>query len=135
MHSLRVWAAQMPRDGEFDVSFYFVDPAMARRIRIASAFTLTIFYGGKADTLEIERDLMKAGWNYLGRYKFAEGEEAAVELSDRAEGRGGSLCRCRAMGVFFDPENPDAYEDEMPTFTGRGRGGPGGGPGGARRGW
>ena len=29
---------------------------------------------------------MKAGWNHLGRYKFFEGEEAVVELSDRAEG-------------------------------------------------
>ena len=30
---------------------------------------------------------MKAGWNHLGRYKFAEGEAAVVELSDLAEGR------------------------------------------------
>ncbi len=128
-----VWAAQMPRDGEYDVSFFFPDPSMARRIRIASTFTLTIFHGGKADTLEIERDQMKAGWNYLGRYKFTEGEEAAVELSDRAEGRGG-LYADAVRWRFFDPENPDAYEDEMPTFTGRGRGGPGGGRGSGDRG-
>lgn len=121
-----VWTAQIPRDGEFDVGFYFLDPAMARRFRIGSTFILTIFHGGKADTLEMERDQMKAGWNYLGRYKFAEGEEAVVELSDRAEGR---LYADAVRWRFFDPQNPDAYEDEMPTFTGRGRGGPGGGRG------
>ena len=137
-----VWTAQIPRDGEFDVGFYFVDPSMARRMRVGSTFTLTIFHGGKADTLEMERDQMKAGWNYLGRYKFAEGEEAVVELSDRAEGR---LYADAVRWRFFDPQNPDAYEDEMPTFMfGRGRGGPGGGrgdrggerrgPGGDRRG-
>ena len=76
---------------------------------------------------------MKAGWNYLGRYKFAEGEEAVVELSDRADGRG-RLYADAVRWRFFDPENPDAYEDEMPTFTGRGRGGPGGGRGGGDRG-
>ena len=48
VHSLRFGQRKSPEDGEFDVSFYFVDPAMARRIRIASTFTLTIFYGGKA---------------------------------------------------------------------------------------
>ena len=137
-----VWTAQIPRDGEFDVGFYFVDPSMARRMRVGSTFTLTIFHGGKADTLEMERDQMKAGWNYLGRYKFAEGEEAVVELSDRAEGR---LYADAVRWRFFDPQNPDAYEDEMPTFMfGRGRGGPDGGrgdrggerrgPGGDRRG-
>ena len=69
---------------------------------------------------------MKAGWNYLGRYKFAEGEEAVVELSDRAEGR---LYADAVRWRFFDPQNPDAYEDEMPTFMFRGRGGSGGGDG------
>ena len=70
---------------------------------------------------------MKAGWNHLGRYTFAEGEEAAVELSDRAE-RG--LYADAVRWRFFDPQNPDAYEDELPAFMfGRGRGGPGG-PGG-----
>ena len=137
-----VWTAQIPRDGEFDVGFFFPDPSMARRMRIGSSFTLTVFHGGKADTLEMERDQMKAGWNYLGRYKFAEGEEAVVELSDRAEGR---LYADAVRWRFFDPQNPDAYDDEMPTFMfGRGRGGPDGGrgdrggdrrgPGGDRRG-
>ena len=122
-----VWTARIPKDGEFDVGFYFPDPSMAKRLRIGSRFTLTVFHGGKADTLKMERDLMKAGWNHLGRYTFAEGEEAAVELSDRAE-RG--LYADAVRWRFFDPQNPDAYEDELPAFMfGRGRGGPGG-PGG-----
>ncbi len=81
-----VWAARIPRDGEFDVGFYFPDPAIARREGIGTTFTLTVFHADKVDTLEMERDLMKAGWNHLGRYKFVEGVEAVVELSDRAKG-------------------------------------------------
>ncbi len=123
-----VWSARIPRDGEFDVGFYFIDPAMAKRMRIGARFTLTVFHGGKVDTLEMERDQMNAGWNHLGRYTFAEGEEAVVELSDRAKG---GLYADAVRWRFFDPQNPDAYDDEMPTFMfGRGRGGPDGGRGG-----
>ena len=82
-----VWTARIPQAGAFDVGFYFPDPATAKRERIGARFTLTVFCGGQADTLDMERDRMKAGWNHLGRYKFAEGEEAVVELSDRAGGR------------------------------------------------
>ena len=82
-----VWTARIPKAGAFDVGFYFPDPARAKREGIGARFTLTVFCGGKADTLAMERDRMKAGWNHLGRYKFAEGEAAVVELSDLAEGR------------------------------------------------
>ena len=123
-----VWTARIPKAGLFDVGFYFVDPSVARRARIGERFTLTVFHGGRADTLEMERDRMKAGWNHLGRYAFAEGEEAVVELSDRAE-RG--LYADAVRWRFFDPQNPDAYDDDLPTFMfGRGRGGPDGGRGG-----
>ncbi len=82
-----VWTARIPKAGAFDVGFYFPDPATAKREGIGARFTLTVFCGGRADTLAMERDHMKAGWNHLGRYKFAEGEAAVVELSDLAEGR------------------------------------------------
>ena len=123
-----IWKARIPKEGEFDVGFYFLDPAMARRMRIGNNFTLTVFHGGKVDTLEMERDQMKAGWNYLGRYKFSEGEEAVVEMPDISDGR---LYADAVRWRFFDPENPDAYGEEMPVFGfGRERGGPGSGRGG-----
>ena len=81
-----VWTVRIPRNGEFDVSFYFLDPAIAKREGIGTAFTLSVFHTSKIDTIKMKRDQMKAGWNHLGRYKFFEGEEAVVELSDRAEG-------------------------------------------------
>ncbi|MDP6040297.1 MAG: hypothetical protein QGG64_17225, partial [Candidatus Latescibacteria bacterium] len=126
-----VWTATIPKEGEFDVAFYFLDPSMAKRMKIGSSFTLTIFHGSVVDTLEMERDQLKAGWNYLGRYKFSDAEKAVVELSDRASGM---LYADAVRWRFFDPENPNLYEDdEMPTFGfGRGRGGPGGGRGGGR---
>ena len=74
VHS-RLCGQRNPRDGEYDVSFFFPDPSMARRIRIASTFTLTVFHRGKADTLEIERDQMKAGWNYLGDTNLQKGKK------------------------------------------------------------
>ncbi len=82
-----VWTARIPKGGEFDVGFYFPDPATAKRERIGASFTLMVFCGGRVDTLKLARDQMKGGWNHLGRYRFAEGEEATVELSDRAAGR------------------------------------------------
>ena len=81
-----VWAAHIPKTGEFDLSYYFPDQATAKREGIAPTFTLSVFHAGKIDTLKMKRDQMKAGWNHLGRYKFVEGEDAVVELSDRAEG-------------------------------------------------
>ncbi len=111
-----VWTAQIPRDGEFDVSFYFPDQATAKREGIAPAFTLTVFHAGKVDTLKMERDLMKAGWNHLGRYKFVNREEAVVELSDRAEGvlyadavRWRFVDKLIPQQAFFDPQNPGAH--------------------------
>ena len=116
-------------------AFVFANEADNRRfgLDLAGSFTLTVFHGGEADTLELKGEELNGGWNLLGRFQFEEGEETRVELSDRA---GGRLYADAMRWRYVDPDNPEeAYEEELTSFGnfGRGRGGrPGGGPGGGR---
>lgn len=130
-----VWSTPIPKTGEYDVAYYFLDPNMARRMRVGKTFSLLVFHGEVIDTLSFERDQMKAGWNHLGRYKFKEGDVGVVELPDLSSGR---LYADAIRWRFIDPNRPnDVYEDDMPTwnFGGRGnRGGQGGGRGSGRGG-
>ena len=130
-----VWTTHLPRAGRYDVAYYFVPPHFGRRfgLDLAGSFALRVFHGGEVDTLELKGEELDAGWNLLGRFQFEEGEEARVELSDRA---GGRLYADAVRWRYVDPDNPEeAYEEELTSFGnfGRGRGGrPGGGPGGGR---
>ena len=129
-----VWTATLPHEGDYDVAYYFIDPRMARRFRLnlASSFSLTVTHGGKVDTLALERDQLRSGWNVLGRFHFAEGEAATVELSDLANGR---LYADAVRWRYVDPNRPDdAFEEEMPVWEMRWGGRRGGSQGGGSRG-
>ena len=120
-----VWVSELPHTGDYDVAYYAMDPRMWRRFRGAKVFALTVFHGGKVDTLTLERDELKGGWNLLGRFRFEADEEARVELSDRASGR---LYADAVRWRYVDPDNPDrVYEEDMPSWEMPGRGGRGGG--------
>ena len=130
-----VWATRLPHAGRYDVAYYFVPPHFGRRfgLNLAGSFTLMVFHGGETDTLELKGEELNGGWNLLGRFPFEEGEEARVELSDRA---GGRLYADAMRWRYVDPDHPEeVYEEEVMSFGrfGRGRGGrPGGGPGRGR---
>ncbi|MBT4139263.1 MAG: hypothetical protein HOE48_15185, partial [Candidatus Latescibacteria bacterium] len=124
-----IWSTPIPKSGEYDVAYYFLDPNMARRMRVGKKFSLLVFHGSVVDTLHFERDKMKAGWNNLGRYKFEKGDIGMVELPDLSSGR---LYADAIRWRFIDPNRPaDSYEDDMPTWSFGGRGGRGGGRGGS----
>lgn len=122
-----VWSTRIPHSGEYDVAYYFVPPHMARRFGfgLADWFMLSVSHsGGQVDTLRLQSDDLVGGWNLLGRFRYEEGEEAVVELSDRA---GGRLYADAVRWRYVDPANPDAaYEEEVMTFgsgmSGRGAG-------------
>lgn len=127
-----VWTARLPHSGDYDVYYYFLHPRFSRRMRMASEFSLAVCYGDEVDTLAVESNNLKAGWNVLGRYRFEGGELARVELSDRANGR---LYADAVRWRYVDPDHPEeVYEEDLPTWI-FGRGGRGGrGGGGSRRG-
>ena len=134
-----VWTARLPHGGDYDVYYYFVHPRFSRRLRMATEFSLSVSHGGEVDTLAVEADRLKGGWNVLGRYRFEGGELARVELSDRANGR---LYADAVRWRYVDPDHPEeVYEEDLPTWNfGRGgRGGRGGGRSGGGqwrgRGW
>ncbi|MFH1567472.1 MAG: hypothetical protein ABIL09_05670 [Gemmatimonadota bacterium] len=125
-----VWTAALPDSGEYDVAYYFVPPPFARRfgLNLSGAFSLRVTHGDTADTLAVRADELEGGWNLLGRFRFAAGEEARVELSDRATGR---LYADAVRWRYVDPRNPEVtYEEDVASWGsfGRGRGGPGEGP-------
>ena len=128
-----VWTARLPHSGDYDVYYYFVHPRFARRLRMATEFSLAVCHGGEVHTLAVEADKLKGGWNVMGRYRFEGGELARVELSDRANGR---LYADAVRWRFVDPDHPEeVYEEDLPTWNfGRGRrGGDRGGRGGGSR--
>ena len=127
-----IWSATIPKAGEYDVAYYFLDPNMAKRMRVGATFSLYITHGTVTDTLLLERDQMKAGWNHLGRYKFEESDVAQVELPDLSSGR---LYADAVRWRFIDPNRPNEYlDDDMPTWNFGGRGRQSGGRGGRTRG-
>ena len=86
-------------------------------------FEMLVTHGAGVDTLDVDRQDLRAGWNLLGRFQFEAGEEATVELSDRSDGR---LYADAVRWRYFDPEQPDAsYEEALPTWNFGGRGGSG----------
>ncbi|MDA0710845.1 MAG: hypothetical protein O3B73_11615, partial [bacterium] len=120
-----IWTTIVPKTGEYDVAYYFLDPEMAKRIRIGSYFSLLVSHGARIDTLRFERSQMKAGWNVLGRFNFEKGETARVELPDLSSGM---LYADAVRWRFIDPDRPAIfYEDEAPAWGSGGRGGPPGG--------
>lgn len=131
-----IWSTTIPKAGEYDVAYYFLDPGMARRLRVGKNFSLFMFQGSVVDTLRLERDNLKAGWNLLGRYTLEAGDIATVELPDLSSGL---LYADAVRWRFIDPDHPfDANEEDMPawSFGGRGRqsGGRTGGRGATRSG-
>ena len=122
-----VWRARMPQEGEYDVAYYYPPPQMRGRLGLSKVFELKVTHSAGSDTLRMESKHMKAGWNLLGRFKFAEDEEAYVELSDDANGR---LYADAIRWRYVDPDNPDVvYEEDVSAWNFRGRGGLGGGRG------
>ncbi len=131
-----VWTARLPHAGDYDVAFYTIPPRFWKRRRGASAFTLMVSHGSETDTLKLESEQIEGGWHTLGRFRFEEGEEARVELSDLANGR---IYADAVRWRYVDPENPDeVYEEDLPAWNwgrgGRGRSRGGGGRGGGRGG-
>jgi hypothetical protein len=126
-----VWTTALPLAGEYDVAYYFVPSQFGRRfgLNLAESFTLSVLHGGAIDTLELKSETLRGGWNLLGRFRFEEGEEAWVELSDLASGR---LYADAVRWRWVDPDNPEAaYEEDVGSFGNwRGRGGGRGGRGG-----
>lgn len=119
-----VWTTKIPHEGNYDVAYYFPPPQMTRRLGLGDRFEMTVTHGVRVDTLEVDREHLKAGWNLLGRFRFEAGEEARVELSDRSDGR---LYADAVRWRYFDPNDPDAsYEENLPTWNFGGRGGRGG---------
>ena len=124
-----VWATRLPRSGTYDVAYYFVDPNMARRFGLASRFSLIVFHSGGSDTLSLERDTLRAGWNVLGHYHVEADHVSMVELPDLGDGR---LYADAVRWRYIDPDLPDsAYEEDMPAWGMQRQWGgraPGGGP-------
>lgn len=109
-----VWETEIPKAGLYDVAYYFVDPNMARRFGIGQKFTLLIFHSNGIDTLAIERNDLKAGWNVLGKYNFTVGDVAKVELSDVSSG---NLYADAIRWRYYDPAQPyDNIEEDLPTW-------------------
>ena len=116
-----VWRARIPQDGEYDVAYYYPPPQMKRRLGLGNAFQVSVAHEAGQDTLKLESEHLKAGWNLLGRFTFKEGMEATVELSDVADGR---LYADAIRWRYVDPDNPDVvYEEGVPSwnFSGFGR--------------
>ncbi len=127
-----VWRARIPQDGEYDVAYYYPPQQMRRRLRLSKSFELRVTHGGGVDTLQIESEHLKGGWNLLGRFSFSGQVAATVEMSDDADGR---LYADAIRWRFVDPDNPDlVYEEDIPAWNFGGRGGPGGRQGGFGRG-
>ncbi len=117
-----VWRARIPQDGEYDVAYYYPPPQMKSRLGLGNAFQVSVAHEAGQDTLKLESEHLKAGWNLLGRFTFKEGMEATVELSDDADGR---LYADAIRWRYVDPDNPDVvFEEDVPSwnFSGFGRG-------------
>ncbi|NKB88164.1 MAG: hypothetical protein GKS06_08090 [Acidobacteria bacterium] len=86
-----IWSATMPREGEYDVAYYFLPEATAWARSgvwgLASRIELTIHHRNEVHTVELDTTELNAGWNLLGRFDFEAGAEVRVELSDKASGR------------------------------------------------
>ena len=80
-----IWKARIPQDGEYDVAYYYPPPQMRGRLGLSKSFALKVSHTNGSDTLRVESEHMKAGWNLLGRFSFSEGVEGVVELSDDSE--------------------------------------------------
>jgi len=129
-----VWTTELPRAGDYDVAYYFVPSQFGRRfgLNLADSFELAVTHGSAVDTLEMKSQTLTGGWNLLGRFRFEEGEEARVELSDQASGQ---LYADAVRWRWVDPDHPEAaYEEDVGAFGNWGRGGRGsrGGRGGGR---
>ena len=122
-----VWTATLPKDGDYDVAYYFVPSQFSRRfgLNLAESFSLAVAHGGEVDTLALKSEALTGGWNLLGRFHFAGGEQASVELSDQASGQ---LYADAVRWRWVDPDKPEAaYEEDVGSFGNwRGRGGRGG---------
>ncbi len=136
-----VWTTTLPHAGEYDIAYYFLPRRINGSSRngfwgAASSYKISIFHAGGATEMTVATNQLEPGWNALGRFRFEAGDEAAVELSDLADGR---IYADAVRWRYVDPDNPNAVYDEgiMPWEFGggRGRGGFGGGaPGGGMRG-
>lgn len=126
-----VWTATLPQAGDYDVAYYFVPSQFGRRfgLSLAESFSLAVLHEGVTDTLTLKSETLRGGWNLLGRFHFAAGEEVRVELSDLASGR---LYADAVRWRWVDPDHPEAaYEEDVGAFGNwRGRGGRGGRGGG-----
>jgi hypothetical protein len=134
-----VWTATIPHAGQYDVAYYFLPERLNGRSVFggsADTYRFTIIHAGETEELVVSTSHLQAGWNLLGRFTFEEGERAAVEISDLADG--GYVYADAVRWRYIDPENPNAVYDEglLPWEFGGGRGGfPGGGRGGDRAGF
>ena len=121
-----MWTATLPKDGDYDVAYYFVPSQFSRRfgLNLAESFSLAVAHGGEVDTLALKSEALTGGWNLLGRFHFAGGEQASVELSDQASGQ---LYADAVRWRWVDPDKPEAaYEEDVGSFGNwRGRGGRG----------
>jgi hypothetical protein len=129
-----VWRTRIPQDGEYDVAYYYPPPQMRGRLGLGKWFELRVTHGNGIDTLRVESEHLKAGWNLLGRFTYEEDEPATVELSDDADGR---LYADAIRWRYVDPDHLDrVYEEDVPSWNfGRGFGGRGGFGGGRQGGF
>ena len=129
-----MWRTRIPQDGEYDVAYYYPPPQMRGRLGLGKWFELRVTHGNGIDTLRVESEHLKAGWNLLGRFTYEEDEPATVELSDDADGR---LYADAIRWRYVDPEHLDrVYEEDVPSWNfGRGSGGRGGFGGGRQGGF
>ena len=65
-----VWTATLPKDGDYDVAYYFVPSQFSRRfgLNLAESFSLAVAHGGEVDTLALKSEALTGGWNLLGRF-------------------------------------------------------------------
>ncbi|MDP6777845.1 MAG: hypothetical protein QGI83_13885, partial [Candidatus Latescibacteria bacterium] len=107
-----VWETRLPHSGEYDVAYYYIMPRFGRRMGLAKSFTLTVTHEAEVDTLTLEHDQLKGGWNLLGRFDFEADEAVKVVLSDVADGR---LYADAVRWRFVDPDRPtDVYAEDLP---------------------
>ncbi|MFC1553184.1 M1 family aminopeptidase [candidate division KSB1 bacterium] len=83
------WETEMPESGLYDVQvFLFKGKGESNSFTRNSAtrYNYSVHHSGGIESVSLEWHFLPAGWNSLGSYYFEMGENAAVVLSDEADG-------------------------------------------------
>ncbi|MFQ5675882.1 MAG: hypothetical protein ACE5G1_08310, partial [bacterium] len=80
------WEVQVPKDGDYELSFYFRAGHSWYGRNKSRTFKLTVTSPEGTFPVEIHPEETADGWFPLGRFNFRKNELATVELSDKGSG-------------------------------------------------